>query len=112
MGFPLRDLRVSVVNNLIGGIIMRKVDPNFGLGTLVTHNGEGKDPTFSHVMPIYQSSVFDFPDVATGAKIFSGDVPGLNYTRWNNPNQQLLADKIAYLEGIDLLRENPARPPE
>lgn len=91
---------------------MRKTDPNFGLSTLVTHVGEGTDPRFSHVTPIYQSSVFDFPDVETGAKIFSGNIPGLNYTRWNNPNQQQLADKIAYLEGIDLLRENPDRPPE
>jgi methionine-gamma-lyase len=91
---------------------MKKLDPNFGLSTLVTHFTEGEDPRFSHVTPIYQSSVFDFPDVETGAGIFRGDVPGLNYTRWNNPNQQQLADKIAFIEGIDLLRGHPDRLPE
>jgi methionine-gamma-lyase len=88
---------------------MENFDPKIGLGTLVTHVTEGDDPRFAHVTPIYQTSTFDFPDVATGASIFSGDVPGLNYTRWNNPNQQQLADKIAALEGIDLLRAQPER---
>ena len=36
----------------------------------------------------------------------------MNYTRWNNPNQQQLADKIAVLEGIDLLRAQPERNPD
>jgi methionine-gamma-lyase len=91
---------------------MENFDPNFGLGTLVTHVTEGEDPRFAHVTPIYQTSVFDFPDVATGASIFKGDVPGLNYTRWNNPNQQQLADKVAVLEGIDLLRAHPDQKPD
>ncbi len=83
---------------------MENINPQNGLGTLLTHATEGEDPRFAHVTPIYQTSVFDFPDVATGANIFKGDIPGLNYTRWNNPNQQQLADKIAVLEGLDLLR--------
>ena len=91
---------------------MEKFDPNMGLGTLLTHATEGSDPRFAHVTPIYQTSVFDFPDVETGAGIFKGDIPGLNYTRWNNPNQQQLADKIAVLEGIDLLRAQPERQPD
>lgn len=91
---------------------MKDINPQQGLGTLLTHAGEGEDPRFAHVTPIYQTSVFDFPDVATGARIFSGDVPGMNYTRWNNPNQQQLADKIAVLEGIDLLRAQPGRNPD
>ena len=91
---------------------MEKFDPNMGLGTLLTHATEGGDPRFAHVTPIYQTSVFDFPDVETGASIFKGDIPGLNYTRWNNPNQQQLADKIAVLEGIDLLRAQPERHPD
>lgn len=91
---------------------MEKFDPNMGLGTLLTHATEGGDPRFAHVTPIYQTSIFDFPDVETGAKIFKGEIPGLNYTRWNNPNQQQLGDKIAVLEGIDLLRNQPERNPD
>ena len=83
---------------------MEKINPQNGLGTLLTHATEGGDPRFAHVTPIYQTSVFDFPDVETVAGIFKGEIPGLNYTRWNNPNQQQLADKIAVLEGLDLLR--------
>ncbi len=91
---------------------MKKFDPNFGLGTLVTHVTEGEDPRHAHVTPIYETSTFSFPDVATGAAIFKGENPGLNYTRWNNPNQQQVADKIAVLEALDLLRAEPQRPPE
>jgi len=88
---------------------MEKIDPHFGLGTLVTHAAEHEDPRFAHVTPIYETSTFAFPDVATGAAIFKGENPGLNYTRWNNPNQQQLADKLAVLEGLDLLRAQPER---
>ncbi len=103
------ETRRKITEKNLYNMNMKKIDPNFGLSTLVTHVTEGEDPRFSHVTPIYQSSVFDFPDVETGARIFSGDVPGLNYTRWNNPNQQQLAEKIAFIEGIDLLRAQPDR---
>lgn len=91
---------------------MTRYDPRFGLGTLVTHATEGEDPRLAHVTPIYQTSLFDFPDVATGAATFRGEVPGgMIYTRWNNPNQQQLAEKIALLEGFDLLRAAPPATP-
>ena len=32
------------------------------------------------------------------------------YTRWQNPNADQLAEKIAALEGLDLLRQQPDRP--
>lgn len=91
---------------------MQPFNPNFGLGTLVTHVAENDDPRFAHVTPIYETSTFAFPDVATGAAAFRGESPAMIYTRWNNPNQQQLADKIAVLEGIDLLRAQPERKPE
>jgi len=91
---------------------MKKFNPHFGLGTLVTHVAEGEDPRHAHVSPIYETSTFAFPDVDTGAAIFKGENPGLNYTRWNNPNQQQAADKLAVLEALDLLRAEPGRSPE
>ncbi|MFN2194700.1 MAG: trans-sulfuration enzyme family protein [Anaerolineales bacterium] len=78
-----------------------------GLGTLVTHLGEYQNPYYAHVMPIYQSAAFCFPDVETGAQTFGGEVPGYIYSRLGNPNFDLLAQKLAALETLDLIG-NPA----
>ena len=78
--------------------------PQAGIGTLVTHLGEFENPDNAHVMPICQSSIFTFPDVATGQAIFAGEKDGYYYTRIGNPNARHLARKIAALEGLDLLR--------
>lgn len=86
------------------------IDPKQGLSTLVNHVGEGHNPLHSHITPIFQTSTFSFPDVATGAAIFKGEDPGYVYTRMGNPNQLQLAEKYAVLEGIDLLRAAPERP--
>lgn len=80
------------------------------MGSLSTHVGEGSNPYHSHVTPIYQTSTFAFPDVATGAAIFKGEKPGYIYTRLKNPNLDQLALKYAVLEGLDLLRRNPDTP--
>jgi methionine-gamma-lyase len=82
------------------------------MSTLVNHVGEGENEKHAHVTPIYQTTAFSFPDVATGAGIFKGELPGYVYTRMNNPNQAQLSEKYAALEGIDLLRQNPGKPAE
>lgn len=89
---------------------MGHINPHNGIGTLVNHIAEGEHPLHSHLAPIYQTSTFGFPDVATGAAIFKGEDPGYTYTRMKNPNQVFLANKIAALEGLDLLRAQPERP--
>jgi methionine-gamma-lyase len=91
---------------------MRKIDPKMGMGSLSTHVGEGDNPYEAHVTPIYQTSTFGFPDVATGAAIFKGEKQGYIYTRMKNPNLDQLALKYAVLEGLDLLRQNPDVPVE
>jgi len=83
-----------------------------GLGTLVTHYNEGDNPHHAHVTPLYQTSTFGFEDVTSGAAIMCGDEPGYFYTRINNPNLSQLANKIAALEGLDLIRDNPKQEPE
>ncbi|MHC1740179.1 MAG: PLP-dependent aspartate aminotransferase family protein [Anaerolineaceae bacterium] len=89
---------------------MRKnIDPKLGISTLVNHVSEGDDPLHAHVTPIYQTSTFSFPDTSSGAEIFAG-APGYVYTRWENPNSDHLAEKIAWLEGLDLLRSQPQKP--
>jgi methionine-gamma-lyase len=84
---------------------------NHSLSTLVTHIGEDNNPHYTHVSPIYQTSTFNFPDVATGAGIVARTEPGYYYTRLGNPNLDHLAYKIAFLEGLDLIRLQPHADP-
>lgn len=88
---------------------MGQPNPQYGIGTLVNHVAEGDHPYHAHLSPIYQTSTFGFPDVATGAAIFKGEDPGYTYTRFKNPNQVQIAEKYAVLEGLDLLRAQPDR---
>lgn len=91
---------------------MIHIDPTHGIGTLVNHVAEGGDPLCAHIAPIYQTSTFRFPDVDTGAARFRGEEDGYIYTRYDNPNLRQAAAKIAALEGLDLIRANPAKPLE
>ena len=85
---------------------------NHSISTLVTHVGEDENPHHTHVTPIYQTSTFNFPDVATGAGIVARTQPGYYYTRLGNPNLEQLARKIAFLEGLDLIRLHPESDPD
>ncbi len=85
---------------------------NHSISTLVTHVGEDDNPHHTHVTPIYQTSTFNFPDVATGAGIVARTEPGYYYTRLGNPNLDHLARKIAILEGLDLIRLQPETNPD
>jgi methionine-gamma-lyase len=91
---------------------MNKFSPKFGMSTLVNCVGERQDPTNAHVAPIYQTSVFGFPDFASADAILSGEREGFFYTRLDNPNFRLLEDKYALLEGLDLVRDAAATKPE
>jgi methionine-gamma-lyase len=88
---------------------MTKISPKHGLATLVNHAAEGDNPSNAHVTPIYQTSTFTFPDAETGGRMYAGEENGYYYTRAGNPNAAQLAQKIAVLEGIDLLRAAPER---
>ncbi len=59
--------------------------------------------------PIYQTSTFVFPNAETGKRFFAlaygklesdpGEKPGLIYSRLNNPNLQILEERLALWEG-------------
>ncbi|NPV55989.1 MAG: aminotransferase class I/II-fold pyridoxal phosphate-dependent enzyme [Anaerolineae bacterium] len=88
---------------------MRATNPNQGLGTLAIHAGSGGDPLHAHVTPIYQTSTFSFDDSDSGAATFLHQQPGYVYTRLGNPNQVEASVKVAVLEGLDLLRQQPEK---
>ncbi len=90
---------------------MKEMDPKYHLGTLAVHAGTTDKEKFAHVTPIYETSTFEFPDVATGQAIWRNEIPGHIYTRLSNPNFDELANKIAVLEGMDLIQEADATPP-
>ena len=90
---------------------MSKVKPEHGMGTIVNHVGEGNHDKHSHLMPIYQTSTFGFDTVDDAADVFAGRKKGYAYTRTHNPNFDHLANKIAYMEGIDLIKSNPDTDP-
>ncbi len=48
--------------------------------------------------PIYQSSTFRFSSAAECASAFIDEENGYVYTRWGNPTQQVLEEKLAVLE--------------
>jgi methionine-gamma-lyase len=85
---------------------LKAIKANQGLSTLMNHIDVGEDAFRAHITPIYQTSVFTFPDVATSAQIYSGEKKGYTYTRSANPNVSQLEAKFAVLEGLDLLRSN------
>lgn len=43
--------------------------------------------------------------------VFAGRKKGYAYTRTHNPNMDHLANEIAYMEGIDLIRSQPDTDP-
>ncbi|MBK6292939.1 MAG: methionine gamma-lyase [Rhodoferax sp.] len=70
-----------------------------GFSTRAIHHGY--NPADHHgalVPPIYTSATFAFPDVAYGARCFTGEEAGYFYTRIANPTLALLESRLASLE--------------
>lgn len=91
---------------------MKPISHHSGIGTLAMHYGEEESTHHPHITPIYQTSVFRFPDVATAMALYAGEKDGYTYTRTGNPNPEQFARKIAGLEGLDLLRAHPEKDPD
>ena len=84
-----------------------------GISTLVNHVGEHGHHLRSHVMPIYQTTTFGFDDVSSALDTFTfKDMESYVYTRGRNPNSIHLAEKISYLEGLDLINQSPDKEPK
>ena len=81
---------------------MAKTNRYSGLQTTAIHAGEGPDPaTNASAPPIHMSSTFVVEEAASlSAHGLSEDSPFL-YGRWSSPTVEMLARKIAALEGTE-----------
>jgi methionine-gamma-lyase len=81
---------------------MAQIDGSFldgGFDTRSVHGGRIEDAYGAVVTPLYQTSIFEFPDVETGGRAFSEHRSAYIYTRWGNPTIDALEAQIASLEG-------------
>lgn len=90
---------------------MKRSANEWGMGTLVSRPGYQESTPDAHILPIYQSSLFVFPDTASAAARFDGSQPGYIYSRLDNPNMRHLGKLYSQLEGIDLIQSNPEKDP-
>src|SRR5579871_328270 len=73
------------------------------VSTDCAHAGDESTPSLSSpaVMPIYQTSVYDFSDLDTVDSVWEGQRPGYIYGRYGSPNTSALEQIVAKLEGAE-----------
>jgi O-succinylhomoserine sulfhydrylase len=54
-----------------------------------------------HSVPLYMTSSFVFEDAEQGRALFADEIPGNLYTRFSNPNNNELVEKMCLLEGTE-----------
>lgn len=79
----------------------RDILNNVGFSTKAIHGGNKKNDVGSAATPIYQTSTFIFDSAEQGGRIFSDDEVGYRYTRFGNPTNAVLEEKLAILEGAE-----------
>ena len=77
------------------------LDPNWGTATLGVRAGEMRSEFGEHSAAIHATSSFVFESAEAAAKRFSGEEPGLIYSRFTNPTVQSFERKLAAMEGGD-----------
>lgn len=72
------------------------------LSYIINHLGEDRSDYRNAISPpIYQTSNFAMPDMATMREMLSDELKNSFYTRGNNPTVEILRKKIAALEAAD-----------
>jgi cystathionine beta-lyase/cystathionine gamma-synthase len=70
--------------------------------TQAVHAGERPDPSYGDsVAPIHMATTFYLGSAEEGADLFSGQREGFVYNRWGSPNQSMLEEKVAALDGAE-----------
>ena len=74
-------------------------EKNLGFATRQIHAGKIANAAGALCAPIYQTSTFTFTSADHAMGVFSGQIPGYDYTRAGNPTVRVFEEKIAQLEG-------------
>ena len=70
--------------------------------TQAVHAGEHPDPSYGDsVAAIHMATTYYLGSAEEGADLFSGQRDGFVYNRWGSPNQSMLEEKVAALEGAE-----------
>ena len=81
--------------------------------TQAIHAGYRRDSDFGALAtPIYQTSTFTFTSADHAMGVFSGDIPGYDYTRAGNPTVRVFEEKIAQLEAAKRKEETQDEEPQ
>lgn len=72
---------------------------NFAEGTLALHAGYTYDTQRTLSVPVYQNTAYSFENLEQGAARFALQELGNIYSRLTNPTCQILADRLAAIEG-------------
>lgn len=79
---------------------MKKELRNTGFSTRAIHSGyDPAENQMALIAPPYVTSTFVFDTSEQGSRIFAGEEDGYFYTRISHPGQELLANRLADLEG-------------
>lgn len=73
--------------------------PDWALATLGIRAGDERSPYGEHSLPIHATSSFVFDSAEAAAARFSGETPGLIYSRFTNPTVQAFERRLAAMEG-------------
>jgi len=71
------------------------------LETLAVRAGIHRSQFNEHSEALYLTSSFVFRDAAEAAARFSGEVPGMVYSRYTNPTVSALQERLAAMEGAE-----------
>lgn len=69
--------------------------------TIAIRNREPKTANREHTTPIYLTSSFTFEDAEQARALFADEIPGNIYTRFSNPNNNELIQKLCLMEGTE-----------
>lgn len=74
-------------------------DTGWGVATLGIRAGDQRSPHGEHSAAIHATSSFVFDSAEAAAARFSGESPGLIYSRFTNPTVQAFERRLAAMEG-------------
>lgn len=78
-----------------------RTDTDLELQTLAVRSGQARSFEREHCEPIYTTSSYVFESAAQAAAVFAEKESGNVYSRYTNPTQHTLEQRIAAMEGAD-----------